>query len=109
MEPKRILLLTISTIAVVVIWFALYIPESEKLHSNFQVYLEQEGEDQIADKIGGNLSQPFALRESLIQKVIATNGEYVKLIAYKDARYTDILGDYAKDTSGTTSGTRDDW
>ena len=23
-------------------------------------------------------------------------GEYVKLIAYKDARYSDVLGDYAK-------------
>src|SRR5574337_1555876 len=79
MAPKRIFLLTISTITVVVIWFALYIPESEKLHSNFQVYLEQEGEDQIADKIGGNLSQPFDLRESLIQKVNSTNGDYVTI------------------------------
>ena len=36
-------------------------------------------------------------------------GEYVKLIAYKDARYSDVLGDYAKDTSGATSGSLDDW
>lgn len=71
--------MTISTIAVVVIWSALYIPESEKLHGNFQVYLEQEGEDQIANNVGGNLSQQFALRESLIQKVIATNGDYVTI------------------------------
>jgi len=33
----------------------------------------------------------------------------VKLIAYKDARYSDVLGDYAKDTGGATSGSLDDW
>src|SRR5579872_69506 len=79
MSPKRIFLMAISTIAVVVIWFALFIPESEKLQSNFQIYLEQEGKDQIANKVGGNLSQPFDLRESLIQKVINTTGNYVTI------------------------------
>jgi len=38
-----------------------------------------------------------------------TYGEYVKFIAYKDARYSDILGDYATETEGTTAGTLDDW
>lgn len=38
-----------------------------------------------------------------------TYGEYVKLIAYKDAIYSDVLGDYAKDTSGTAAGTLDEW
>jgi hypothetical protein len=38
-----------------------------------------------------------------------TYGEYVKFIAYKDARYADILGDYVTDTDGTTSGALDDW
>lgn len=38
-----------------------------------------------------------------------TYGEYVKLIAYKDAMYSDVLGDYTKDTSGTAAGTLDEW
>ncbi len=38
-----------------------------------------------------------------------TYGEYVKFIAYKDARYSDILGDYASDNEGTASGTLDEW
>src|SRR5574340_88073 len=79
MSPKKISIMTISTIAVVVIWLALYIPESEKLQSNYKIYLEQEGKDQIADKVGGNLSQPFDLKESLIQKVNSTNGDYVTI------------------------------
>lgn len=35
-------------------------------------------------------------------------GEYVKFIAYKDARYSDILGDYSKEGS-SAAGTLDDW
>lgn len=38
-----------------------------------------------------------------------TYGEYVKFIAYKDARYSDILGDYAKETDSTNGATLDDW
>ncbi len=38
-----------------------------------------------------------------------TYGEYVKFIAYKDATYSDILGDYAKDTNGSAAGTLDEW
>lgn len=79
MSPKRISLMAISTIVVVAIWLVLYIPESEKLHRDFQIYLEQEGEDQIANHVGGNLSQPFDLRESLIQKVTNTTGDYVTI------------------------------
>jgi hypothetical protein len=36
-------------------------------------------------------------------------GEYVKMIAYKDHTYSDILGDYASSTEGTTAGTLDEW
>ncbi len=38
-----------------------------------------------------------------------TYGEYVKCIAYKDSTYSDVLGDYATSTEGTTAGTLDDW
>ncbi|MGI0006629.1 MAG: porin PorA family protein [Nitrosotalea sp.] len=68
-----------STIAVVAIWFAAYVPESQKINGDFQIYLEQEGKDQIANSVGGNLSQPFELRESLIQKVTSIDGDYVTI------------------------------
>lgn len=38
-----------------------------------------------------------------------TYGEYVKFVAYKDARYSDILGDYAAGTEGNTVETLDEW
>jgi signal transduction histidine kinase len=86
---KRISLLSATTLAVLVIWFGVYIPEFEKIHRDYQVYMEQEGQDQIANGIGAELSQPFKLRESLIQKVIGTNGEFATI-------------------SSVISGTRDD-
>ena len=36
-------------------------------------------------------------------------GEYVRYIAHSDAKYSDILGDYAASTEGQTSGNLDEW
>ena len=36
-------------------------------------------------------------------------GEYVRYVAHSDATYSDILGDYASNTEGETSGTLDEW
>ena len=36
-------------------------------------------------------------------------GEYVRYIAHSDAKYSDILGDYAGSTEGQTSGSLDEW
>ena len=36
-------------------------------------------------------------------------GEYVRYIAHSDAKYSDILGDYAGSTEGQTAGSLDEW
>ena len=36
-------------------------------------------------------------------------GEYVRYVAHSDAKYSDILGDYAGKTEGQTSGSLDEW
>ena len=79
MTPRNISIMVLSTVIVVILWFAVYVPEYEKIRSDFQVYLEQEGEDQIANSVGGNLSQQFDLRESLIQKVTGIDGNYATI------------------------------
>ena len=79
MTPKNISIMILSTAIIVVLWFTVYVPESEKIRGDFQVYLEQEGEDQIANGVGENLSPQFVLRESLIQKVTGINGNYVTI------------------------------
>ena len=76
---KKISLMFVTTFAVLVIWFTVCIPEFEKLHNDYHMYMEQEGQDQIADGVRAELSQPFKLRESLIQNVIDTNGEFATI------------------------------
>ena len=36
-------------------------------------------------------------------------GEYVKFVAHNEAKYSDILGDYAGNTEGQSSGSLDEW
>ncbi len=36
-------------------------------------------------------------------------GEYVKYVAHKDSKYSDILGDYTGSTEGETAGSLDEW
>ncbi len=36
-------------------------------------------------------------------------GEYVKYVAHKESKYSDILGDYTGTTEGETAGSLDDW
>lgn len=76
---RTLSIMAISVIAVVGLWFVIYIPEYEKMNSNFRFYLEQNGQDQVADGVGGNLSQPFELIESLIQNVASTDGNYMTI------------------------------
>jgi hypothetical protein len=72
-------IMAISAAIVVGLWFAIYIQESERLDSHFQLYLEQDGQDQVAEGVGGNLSPSFNLIESLIQNVTGTDGNYVTI------------------------------
>ena len=36
-------------------------------------------------------------------------GEYVKFVAHNEKTYSDILGDYAGNTEGQSSGSLDEW
>ncbi len=36
-------------------------------------------------------------------------GEYVKFVALRDSKYSDILGDYTGSTEGQSAGSLDEW
>ena len=36
-------------------------------------------------------------------------GEYVKFVAHNESAYSDILGDYAGNVEGQSSGSLDEW
>ncbi len=76
---KRSIILVATTVFVASIWYLSFVPELEKIPSNFHLYMEQEGKDQIAASTSGDLSAPFKLRESLIQKTISSDGNYIEI------------------------------
>lgn len=76
---KKSAILAITTVSVALVWFLLFVPQFEKIPDDFHLYLEQDGKDQIADSVNGELSSPFKLRESLIQKTISKDRNYITI------------------------------
>lgn len=76
---RRISILVITSVVVVSVWYFAVLPELEKIPNNFHLYMEQEGQDQIASSVNGDLSEPFKLRESLIQKTISDDGRFITI------------------------------
>lgn len=66
--------------AVAVVWYAICVPELQKLDDDdYPIYMEQEGQDQIAPGVGMELSEPFKLRESMTQKIIDTKDGFTTI------------------------------
>ncbi len=76
---KKFTILAATTVSVALIWFLVFVPQFEKIPDDFHLYLEQDGKDQIANSINEELSSPFKLRESLIQKTISKDGNYITI------------------------------
>jgi len=55
------------------------------------------------------LSSDFSLVKCKSCNLEISYGEYVKLLAHNDSKYSDILGDYTGSTEGETAGTLDEW
>jgi len=60
-------------------------------------------------KEDAELAPDFSLVTCTICNLEISYGEYVRYIAHSDAKYSDILGDYAGSTEGQTSGSLDEW
>ena len=76
---KKSVILVATAVFVASLWYLAFVPELEKIPSNFHLYMEQEGTDQIAASTSGDLSEPFKLRESLIQKTTNVSGNYITI------------------------------
>jgi len=60
-------------------------------------------------KENAELDPDFSLDTCTKCNLEISYGEYVRYIAHSDAKYSDILGDYAASTEGQTSGSLDEW
>ena len=60
-------------------------------------------------KENAELTMDFSLVKCSSCDLEMSYGEYVKFVAHSEAKYSDILGDYAGSTEGQSSGSLDEW
>ncbi|MGI0047676.1 MAG: porin PorA family protein [Nitrosotalea sp.] len=75
MNFKTKLVIGILAIGSVMIIYGLFVNELKKLPLNYEYIAEQEGQDRVLDSLGGNLSEPFGIRETLRENVINITGD----------------------------------
>ncbi|MFB5608721.1 MAG: porin PorA family protein [Nitrosarchaeum sp.] len=71
---SQISILFLVSIVVIMSWMFVAIPNNQKLSEIHMIDMEYEGENQVVDNVYGQLSEPFLLRDSLINDIISING-----------------------------------
>ncbi|MDE1770059.1 MAG: DUF3068 domain-containing protein [Thaumarchaeota archaeon] len=79
MNFKVKLVIGILAIVSVMITYGLFVNEMKKIPLNYELISEQEGQDRILNSIGGNLSEPFGIRETLKENVINVSGDILEI------------------------------
>ena len=70
---------------VILLWNVLVVGELHKISTDYEIILEQEGHDRVLNTIGGELSDPFLLKEIFREKVVNVEGNVLEI-------YSTILG-----------------
>lgn len=79
MKFKTKLAMGVLAIATVMTVYGIFVNELKKMPVNYEFISEQEGKDRVLDSVGGNLSAPFGIRETLRQNVINVNGSILEI------------------------------
>lgn len=79
MNFKTKLIIGFLAIISVMITYGLVVNEMKKIPLNYEYISEQEGRDQILSSLGGNLSEPFGIRETLRENVLNVNGNILEI------------------------------
>src|SRR5579863_4213632 len=96
MSFKIKLVIGFLVIVSVMIAYGLFVNEMKKIPLNYELISEQEGQDRILNSIGGNLSEPFGIRETLRENVINVTGDILAInstILGKDPITNEIVFD----------------
>lgn len=59
--------------------YAMFVGEMKKLPPNYEFVSEQEGNDRLLNHLGGKLSEPFGIRETLQENVIGATGNVLTI------------------------------
>ena len=67
-------------------WVFVEIPNQNKLSDNYSMDREYSGQNQIADDVYGDLSEPFLLHDSLEQHILEKNGDELTIMSSVSSR-----------------------
>jgi len=97
MNIKLKLILGISGIFITIfLWSVFVVGELHKMPTDYEIILEQEGNDRVLNTIGGELSDPFQLREIFRVKVVNVEGSVLEIystVVGKDSATGEIIFD----------------
>jgi signal transduction histidine kinase len=79
MSFKIKLVIGFLAIASVMITYGFFVNEMKKIPLNYELISEQEGQDRTLNSLGGNLSEPFGIRETLRENVINVTGNILAI------------------------------
>ena len=76
---KLKILIGIILIVSVIVVYGMFVSEMKKLPFDYKLISEHEGQDKILDSLGGELSPPFWIRETLIQEAISVRDNVLEI------------------------------
>ncbi len=79
MSFKTKLVIGCLVIILVIAIYGLFVNEMKKIPLNYEFIAEQEGQDRVLNSLGGNLSEPFGIRETLRENVINVTGDILEI------------------------------
>lgn len=63
----------------IVVGYYIGVEEIKKIPVDFELLLEQEGQDRVLESIGGDLSKSFLIRETLSQRVVSVDDNVLEI------------------------------
>ena len=79
MNFKTKLVIGFLAIVFVMIIYGLFVNEMKKMPLNYEYIAEQEGQDRVLNTLGGNLSEPFGIRETLRENAVNITGNILEI------------------------------
>ncbi|WP_268542282.1 porin PorA family protein [Candidatus Nitrosotenuis cloacae] len=76
------LIICSSIILFSIITYEVFVDEMKKIPADYDTISEHEGQDRVLGTIGGEISEPFWIRETLREKVVSVNGNILEITSH---------------------------
>lgn len=83
MNPFRTrLIIGLLVILASVITYGVFVDEMKKIPVDYKMISEHEGQDRVMEHVGGTLSEPFWIRETLREEAVGISGNIIEITSH---------------------------